>query len=130
MDYFGNIIPRESLIKEVYSKCNIFLYPTFCDSLGYSLIDALVAKLPIISTNLFAVPAMVEDGKNGFIIKIPGYELKEDFSEVRKYQEITKEDNKKIVQNRKRNIEKLVKNKKQLEKMSGKSFRKVEEGKF
>ena len=130
MDYFGNIIPRESLIKEVYSKCDIFLYPTFCDSLGYSLIDALIAKLPIISTNLFAVPEIVEDGKNGFIIKIPKYNLEKDFSQDHKYQEITKEDNKKIVNQIVKYLEKLIKDKKLRDKMSNESFKLVDEGKF
>jgi len=48
MDYFNNIVPREELIKSVYAECDIFFYPTLVDSFGYSLIDAMVAKLPII----------------------------------------------------------------------------------
>jgi len=66
--FFSNIISREELLKKFYSNANIFLYPTLCDSFGYSFIDAMVAKLPIITTNLFASPEIVEDKKNGFVI--------------------------------------------------------------
>lgn len=128
--YFGEVLSREKLLKDIYSKCDLFIYPSFCDSFGYSLIDALVAKLPIITTNLFAIPEIVENNKNGFIIKIPGYNLKNSFFQVHQYQKINSSDNKKIVNGLIRSLEKLIKNKKVRKKMSKESFLLVSEGKF
>lgn len=130
MDYWGNIIPREDLIKSIYSKCDIFVYPTFGDSFGYSLIDALVTKLPVVTTSIFAIPEIIKNNKNGFIIKIPGYNLENGFFQVYPYQKITKSDNKKIVNGIVNNLEKLIKNKKLRRKMSKESFILVSKGKF
>ena len=79
MKYLGDIISREKLLKDVYSRCDILFYPTLCDSFGYSLIDAMVAKMPVVATNLFAVPEIIRDKENGLIVKIPGYNLKPNY---------------------------------------------------
>lgn len=79
MQYFGDIIPREQLLNDVYSQCDILFYPTLTDSFGYSLVDAMVSKMPIIGTNLFAVPEIVKDGETGIVIKIPEYNLKDGY---------------------------------------------------
>jgi glycosyltransferase involved in cell wall biosynthesis len=47
---------------------DIFVYPTFGDLFGLGLLDAMVAELPIITTRKFAIPEIVKDGKNGFLI--------------------------------------------------------------
>jgi len=130
MDYLKDIVPREKLLKEVYSKCDIFLYPTFYDSFGYSLIDAMVAKLPIISTNMFAIPEIVKDGRNGFVVDIPGYSLKENFLQYYPIENLTKKDNEKFIQGIVKSLEKLIKDKKLREGMSKESFRLVNTGKF
>ena len=129
MDYFGDIIPRERLLKEVYSKCDIFLYPTFCDSFGYSLIDALVAKLPIVGTNLYAVPEVVEDGKNGFIIDIPGYNIESGMTDY-PIEKLSQKENKIFICGLVKSLEKLIKNKKLRDRMGKKSFEMASRGKF
>lgn len=130
LPYFGNVLTREKLLEDIYSKCDVFIYPSFCDSFGYSLIDALVAKLPIITTNLFAIPEIIENNKNGFIIKIPGYNLKNSFFQVHQYQKINSSDNKKIINELVKNLEKLIKSKKLRDEMSEESFKLVKDGKF
>lgn len=130
MEYFGDIIPREKLLKEIYSKCDIFLYPTLADSFGYSLVDALVAKLPIVTTNLFASPEIVENGKNGFIINIPGYDLKEKYSQTHPWKTLTGKKEEKFIQDLVYKLEILIKNKRLMKKMGEESFKKVLKGKF
>lgn len=128
--YLNEIIPRRNLLEDFYFKCDIFLYPTLTDSFGYSLIDALVAKLPIISTNLFAVPEIVEDGKNGFIIKIPGYDLNKEYSQGHPWTTLKGENEKRFIKDLIINLEKLIKNKKLREDMGKESFKKVEKERF
>ena len=116
--YFGNVLTREKLLKDIYSKSDIFVYPSFCDSFGYSLIDALTTKLPIVATNLFAIPEIVENNRNGFVIKMPTYNLKDNFLQAHHYQKINLSDNKKIVNGLVKNLEKLIKSKKLRERIS------------
>ena len=128
--YFGEVLSRERLLKDIYSKCDVFIYPSFCDSFGYSLIDALTAKLPVVTTNIFAIPEIIKNNKNGFVIKIPNYNLRDKFLQVHPYQKINSSDNKKIVDELVNNLEKLIKSKKLREKMSEESFKLIKSGKF
>jgi glycosyltransferase involved in cell wall biosynthesis len=128
-DYFSQIVPREELIKTVYSQADVFIYTTFCDSFGYSLIDALVAKLPIISTNLFAAPEVVEEGKNGYIVNIPGYK-KEEYVQEYHIENMTKEQEQGFIHKLYKAMEKLAMDKELREKMANESYDKISQGKF
>jgi len=128
--YFSQVLPRERLLQKFHAQCDIFLYPTFYDSFGYSLIDAMVAKMPIISTNLFAIPEIVKNDENGFIVKLPGYNLKEKFLQVYDYRKIGKKENDNIISQIISSFEKLIKSKKLRDKMSNESFMLVSGGKF
>jgi len=127
--YFGNIISRERLLKTVYSEADILIYTTFCDSFGYSLIDAMVAGLPIIGTNLFAVPEVVTNGKNGLIVNIPGYNLQSEYKQFFDVRDLGKNENR-YVKDLEKLMEKLIKNKKLREKMGKNSFNKIKNGIF
>src|SRR3989344_2776334 len=129
INYFGNIIPRDKLLKDFYSKGDIFLYPTLSDSFGYSLIDALVSKMPIIGTNLFAVPEIVEKNKNGLIIKLPEYYLKEGYFQYYPLNKL-EEHQGEIVRSIETSLEKLIKNKNLRIKMGKESYKKISMGKF
>ena len=129
INYFGNIIPRDKLLEDFYSKGNIFLYPTLADSFGYSLIDALVAGLPIIGSNLFAVPEVVENEKNGIIISLPEYSLKEGYYQYYPLEKMKKNE-KKIINGIENALEKLIKNKNLRIKMGKESYKKISTGKF
>ena len=122
-----NILPREELLKKVYSKGDVFIYTTFCDSFGYSLIDALVAKMPIIGTNLFAVPEIVQDKKNGFIVDIPGYKREEWIQEYHLYK-ITEADKKKFIGDLMKVMEKFVKNPSLINKMGMEGYKRISVG--
>jgi len=128
--YFENIIPREKLLQDLYSKCDIFLYPSLTDSFGYSLIDAMVAKLPIVSTNLFAFPEIVKENKNGFIIKIPNYNLEKGYVQTYYWKKLTGKDEQLFVEEIVNKVSKLINNKKLREKMGKASFEKVLSGNF
>tara|TARA_Y100000310_G_scaffold283931_1_gene306265 strand:- start:337 stop:1461 length:1125 start_codon:yes stop_codon:yes gene_type:complete len=122
-----NILPREKLLKQIYPKGDIFIYTTFCDSFGYSLIDAMVAKMPIIGTNLFAVPEMVQEGRNGFIVDIPRYRRDDWIQEYSQAKFTTKEKEKFIV-DLVRQMEKFIKNPELIEKMGAESYKRISKG--
>ena len=128
--YFSQVLPREKLLQSFHGQCDIFVYPSFCDSFGYSLMDAMVAGLPIVTTNLFAFPEIVEDGKNGFVVKIPRYDLRKGFFQVHRYQTINPKENEEIVGEIVRVLERLIKNKKLRESMGKKGYLQISNGKF
>jgi glycosyltransferase involved in cell wall biosynthesis len=61
------IIPREQL-KQEFKSADIFLFPTHSTP-GLAILDAMSYELPVITTDVWANPEMVEDGKTGFLIK-------------------------------------------------------------
>lgn len=128
--YSENIIPREDLIKTVYSKCDIFLYPTLCDSFGFSLMDAMVAGLPIIATNLFAVPELVEDGKTGLIIDIPGYSLEENFIQEYPVAKLVGDANERFIVDMHNAMERLVGDEIFRNKLAKAGFNRISKGKL
>jgi glycosyltransferase involved in cell wall biosynthesis len=50
------------------SECDVFVFPTENDCFPLCLLEAMQMQLPIISTSNGAIPDIVEDGVNGFIV--------------------------------------------------------------
>ncbi len=63
-------VPGEEKEKQ-YLEGDIFLLPTFAEGLPIALLEAMSFALPVITTPVGAIPEVVEDGKNGFLIQ-PG----------------------------------------------------------
>lgn len=59
--------PRSEIF-ELYKESDIFVMPTYGDSFGFALVEAMSFGLPVISTDVFAIPEIIEDGKNGFMV--------------------------------------------------------------
>ncbi|HXK40864.1 MAG TPA: glycosyltransferase family 4 protein [Candidatus Paceibacterota bacterium] len=50
---------------------DIFVLPSVKEGFPWVVIEAMAAKLPVVATRVGAVPEIIEDGKNGFIVE-PG----------------------------------------------------------
>ena len=74
-----NYPTRDQLFKNFYQELDIFCLPTYIDSFGYSLLEAMSVGLPIVATSIFAIPEIVEDEKNGFLIYSPISDFRKDF---------------------------------------------------
>lgn len=61
------IIPWSALDEE-FKSSDIFLFPSH-NTPGLAILDAMSYELPVITTDLWANPEMVEDGKNGLLVK-------------------------------------------------------------
>lgn len=70
---------REELFREFYEKIDIFVLPTYVDSFGYSLLEAMSVGLPLISTDIFAIPEIIEEGKNGLLVHSPISDFRTDY---------------------------------------------------
>ncbi|PIO08343.1 hypothetical protein COU59_01820 [Candidatus Pacearchaeota archaeon CG10_big_fil_rev_8_21_14_0_10_34_12] len=60
---------REELFDKMYLSSDIFVLPTNSDNYGVVFLEAMSAGLPIVGTTSFTVPELIENGKNGFLIK-------------------------------------------------------------
>lgn len=61
-------LSRDVLFKNYYLNSNIFVFPTHIDSFGMVLLEAKCAGLPIVTTDIYAMPEIVDDGINGFLL--------------------------------------------------------------
>ncbi|MEA5594132.1 glycosyltransferase family 4 protein [Rivularia sp. UHCC 0363] len=55
-------------IKQLYASSDIFVLPSFQETFGIVFLEAMHYGLPIITTNVTAMPELVEEGKNGFLV--------------------------------------------------------------
>lgn len=60
-------IPRNMAL-ELYKNADIFILPTLFDCFGFVFLEAMAYQLPIIATDVFAVPEIVENEKNGLLV--------------------------------------------------------------
>lgn len=62
---------RKEILENILPSWDIFVFPTLFESLGVVVLEALSAGLGIITTDVFALPDIIQDGYNGKIIPNP-----------------------------------------------------------
>jgi glycosyltransferase involved in cell wall biosynthesis len=63
--YFPPKFSHQEIIREFYLPADVFVLPTHGDSFGMASLYALSCGTPVITTNQFANPEIVESGRNG-----------------------------------------------------------------
>lgn len=58
----------------LYHAADLLLLPSYEEGLPYVIIEAMAAGLPIISTHVGAIPEVIKEGTNGFLINPGDYE--------------------------------------------------------
>ncbi len=59
---------REELYSRILPETDIFLIPTYVETFGFAILEAMSFGLPIISTTHFAIPEMIQHEESGFLI--------------------------------------------------------------
>lgn len=63
-------ISRKKLL-DILPSMDVFVLPTFYESFGVVLLEALSSGCGLIATNVYAIPEMIRDNKNGVLLKHP-----------------------------------------------------------
>jgi glycosyltransferase involved in cell wall biosynthesis len=61
--------PNSPELKRLYGEADIFCLPTHGDCLPMALAEAGAVGLPIVSTRVAAIPEIVQEGVNGFLVQ-------------------------------------------------------------
>lgn len=65
-------VPRERLMREFFPKAHIFvIIPPVVEGFGFAVLEAMSFGIPVVVSNVCALPELVEDGESGFVVK-PG----------------------------------------------------------
>jgi glycosyltransferase involved in cell wall biosynthesis len=120
-------LSRDKLFEKMYLSSDIYVMPTSKDNYGVVFLEAMSAGLPIVSTTSMTVPEIVEDGKNGFLLKT---DLSHEnyYGRGKEYTKDTHKVNEAIVRQLVEKLSILIENKRLREKM-GKEGRKMIEDK-
>jgi len=60
-------LPFERVFPGMYSDSDIFVLPTRFETFGYSLLEAMACSLPVVTTDVYAIPEIVEDWRTGYL---------------------------------------------------------------
>lgn len=55
----------------LYEKADAFVFPTYMDTFGAVILEAMSHGLPVVSTRCYCVPEMIEHGKSGLLLSPP-----------------------------------------------------------
>jgi len=65
----GNIAGKKKL--DLYKQCDIFILPSYIENFPLTVLEAMRAGLPVITTPVGALPEIIRDYENGFLVS-PG----------------------------------------------------------
>lgn len=66
---YGAVSGKEKI--KLLKASHIFVFPSYAEGFPNALLEAMAAGLPVVSTTVGAIPELIEDGRNGFLIS-PG----------------------------------------------------------
>ena len=75
---FGRVT-RQVMIEEILPETDIYLLPTYNEAFGFAILEAMAFGIPVISTNQYAIPEIIEHENDGFLIDISGYNTQKMF---------------------------------------------------
>ena len=69
IDFLGAVSLEKRV--EFFRRADIFVLPTYAEAMPMSIIEAMAAGLPVISTNVGGIPEMIEHEVDGLLV-VPG----------------------------------------------------------
>jgi glycosyltransferase involved in cell wall biosynthesis len=60
--------PNAPELIELYARADVFVFPTFADTLPLAIMEAMASGLPVVTTNVGALTEEIDDGVTGLIV--------------------------------------------------------------
>ncbi|ABC29205.1 Glycosyltransferase [Hahella chejuensis KCTC 2396] len=62
---------RQEIAERFMSHCDVLIHPTYVDSFGMVVLEAMSYGMALIATDVYAISEMVRDEKNGILLEPP-----------------------------------------------------------
>lgn len=122
---FYSLMPQKDLFEKVYSVGDIFLYPGYSDSFGFSIPEVMSLGIPVVSFNTSTRNEIISHNKNGYLV-----ETKLSQNELINNSFLISKENLGLISELEYFTEKLIINKKLRKDFSIKAKREISHGKF
>jgi len=78
VEFLGRI-SRDRMLEDVLPGCDVFLLPTYAETFGMSILEAMAYGIPVVATNHFAIPEMVTHEETGLLIDVSRFDTERTF---------------------------------------------------
>ena len=66
-------LPREKLLSDILPNADVYLLPSYQEAFGFSILEAMAFGIPVIASDIFAIPEMIKDHVNGILVNIKSF---------------------------------------------------------
>lgn len=73
IEHLGAVPLKERLA--FYERADIFVLPTYAEAMPISVIEAMAAGLPVITTPVGGIPEILDDGREGYLCPVGDHEV-------------------------------------------------------
>lgn len=68
-------VDRETMLGTILPQTDVYLLPTYSEAFGYSVLEAMAYGIPVVASNVFAIPEMISDGEDGLLLDVSMFDL-------------------------------------------------------
>lgn len=68
-------IPRQQLLDEIMPTIDVYLLPTYNEAFGFAVLEAMAFGIPVIATNIMALPELIVDEVTGYLIDVSSFDM-------------------------------------------------------
>lgn len=92
LDAYIQLYGQVDAIEDIYPHHHLYLHAAKKEAMGLTLLEAMCAGLPVISTNGGGNAELIEEGKNGYLIHVPSVQhFTEKIKEIKNNQTLYEE---------------------------------------
>lgn len=55
-------------VRDLYKTASVYVLPSKHETMGVTTMEAMATGIPVISTNIYGIPELIDDGQNGYLI--------------------------------------------------------------
>jgi len=63
-------VTRKEMLEVVLPNTDVFVSPTYMETFGFAILEAMSFGIPVIASNVFAIPEIINNNKDGIMLDI------------------------------------------------------------